>query len=622
MSMLEAALEWNERGFPVFPLIPNGKTPHPELSKNHEGQGGCYWATHDRTRIQWWWTRWPLANLGIACGRTPAGVGPLVLDIDNKHGKDGSGDLQAILSKHGTLPRLPMVLTPTGGYHLYSIYDTRMDDKRTGKFFGYDSIDVQGTGCYVVAPPSIIDGKHYVEEVDTGFDDVEMVSLPHWCFAGMTDKVELVAGVATSGKPLDVPSLALRRAMKMVLVAGDVLGQYPSTSEMVQALEKDLIRGGYGDADIVTLLMDSGHVGGVKAQTQGERWLLSDISRCRSIVAQDDTTPPVDDAPPWSDIPRMTSNGATPAPPSAWRPLLTAKDFLLAATEEMEWLIQGMVGKGTLSILAGPPKAGKSTFSRHLLMSVILGKDFLGRAACPGRVLLYSLEDPNNVSGKHLAQLGLQEDMPLWGRITRESADLVEIMRTDIASVAPDLIVVDTMNVALDMRDMNDIVETTKKLTPLRELTRETNTAIVLLGHTRKTSTGSGLDILGSTGLRAGADLNMIYHHDEETDTRFLRTEGRIGEHFTHAAIALDNGRCTLGKYAHLSDLDSAMIQTLIASPGGSLSHVQWLTACKLGTRKKREEAIAHLQRDGLVMGERGEKNSMNYTVFEVAFSC
>lgn len=297
-------------------------------------------------------------------------------------------------------------------------------------------------------------------------------------------------------------------------------------------------------------------------------------------------------------------------------PLLTAKDFLLDDEEDIDWLMEGLVATGTLSLLAGPPKAGKSTLARHLVTSILAGTAFLGRAVRPGRVLLYSLEDPHKVSGLHFAQLGLQPDMPLWGRITHEEGPFLETLVADLKEATPDLVLIDTMNVALDWDDMNSMEETTKKLTPLRELTRATNAAIILLAHTRKTSTGSGLDILGSTGIRAATDVNMILHHDEETDIRSLKTEGKLGDHFKHTPIALENGRCTLGKYSHLSSIDSAMLQTLTVEPGHTLSHNQWLKACKVGTREKRAEAITRLQREGLVISERGEKNAMFYTVF------
>lgn len=301
---------------------------------------------------------------------------------------------------------------------------------------------------------------------------------------------------------------------------------------------------------------------------------------------------------------------------AARSPLMCAQDFLLEDDEDIDWVMDGLIATGTLSLLAGPPKAGKSTFVRHLLVSILAGTPFLGRETQKGKVLLYSLEDPHKVSGRHFAELGLLPTMPLWGRQTHEGGPFLDTLRQDVSEVEPDLIVVDTMNVALDWDDMNNMVETTQKMTPLRELARSTNAAIILLAHTRKTSTGSALDILGSTGLRAASDVNMVLHHDEETDVRSLKTEGKLGEHFKHTPIALDAGRCTLGKHSQLNPIVSAMLEVLIVEPGHTLSHNQWLRACKVGTREKRVEAITRLQHEGLVTSERGEKNAMYYTVF------
>lgn len=298
-------------------------------------------------------------------------------------------------------------------------------------------------------------------------------------------------------------------------------------------------------------------------------------------------------------------------------PLMCAQDFLLDEDEDIDWVMGGLIATGTLSLLAGPPKAGKSTLVRHLLVSILAGTPFLGRETQKGKVLLYSLEDPHKVSGKHFAELGLLPTMPLWGRQTHENGPFLDTLRQDVSEVEPDLVVVDTMNVALEWDDMNNMVETTQKMTPLRELARSTNAAIILLAHTRKTSTGSALDILGSTGLRAASDVNMVLHHDEETDVRSLKTEGKLGEHFKHTPIVLDAGRCVRGPDNALTPLDVAMTDILKAAPGGTLMHKQWLRACKVGTERTRETAIARLQAAHVVHGDRGEKGSMHYRIVE-----
>ena len=144
-SLLHTVLTYAGRGWPVFPLSPNGKTPHPGLPDRPAGQGGVYWATTDLDQVTTWWDQWPDANIGIATG-TPNGV--WIMDPDEKHGKGGCADLQALEQQHGALPPTPIVHTATKGRHYYFANDARTAAKVSGKLYGHDSIDTLGTGRY------------------------------------------------------------------------------------------------------------------------------------------------------------------------------------------------------------------------------------------------------------------------------------------------------------------------------------------------------------------------------------------------------------------------------------------------------------------------------------------
>ena len=74
----DKAIVYAERDWPVLPLIPGGKEPHPNLGRNAEGKGGLYSATTDCAQIIDWWTKSPDANVGIACGAHNGHVGPFV----------------------------------------------------------------------------------------------------------------------------------------------------------------------------------------------------------------------------------------------------------------------------------------------------------------------------------------------------------------------------------------------------------------------------------------------------------------------------------------------------------------------------------------------------------------
>lgn len=130
-SMLDHALEYAGRGWPVFPLRPPENTPY--LS------GGFKIATTDPEQIRQWWTRWPRANIGAACG-----IVFDVLDVDHQDYAEGVADLPDCETAGG-----PVARSGGGGWHLYVQPTGR---GRSIRFSAH--CDWLGVGGYVVLPPS------------------------------------------------------------------------------------------------------------------------------------------------------------------------------------------------------------------------------------------------------------------------------------------------------------------------------------------------------------------------------------------------------------------------------------------------------------------------------------
>lgn len=150
---LTAAIEYVRRGWPVLPIKPDGKEP---LTTN-----GFYNATTDKGQIRTWWSEYPDANVGIRMG-----YGACVIDVDNKHGKNGDSELAALERKLGRLPPTYTVQTasvgPTGkrGFQLYFKFPIEFEDALIKKQLS-PSIDLKIKNAYVVAPPSVIEGRAY-----------------------------------------------------------------------------------------------------------------------------------------------------------------------------------------------------------------------------------------------------------------------------------------------------------------------------------------------------------------------------------------------------------------------------------------------------------------------------
>lgn len=145
--MMAHALRYALAGWAVIPLQPNGKAP---LTAH-----GVHDCSTDPETIGEWWERWPSANIGLAVGDAH-----VVLDIDPRNG----GDL-AHLVKLGLDPTLTATQrTWRDGWHVIYAKPPSMDfDAHVA---GLSGLDVLTGARYIVAAPSVIDGKPYRWERD------------------------------------------------------------------------------------------------------------------------------------------------------------------------------------------------------------------------------------------------------------------------------------------------------------------------------------------------------------------------------------------------------------------------------------------------------------------------
>jgi hypothetical protein len=150
-SLPDRAMEYADRGWPVFPLIPGGKTP----ATGH----GFKDATTSRHIVREWWKANPNYNIGIATGHES---GLVVFDFDVK--KDQLGrEAYVQLQKTHALDTL-MSHTPSGGIHLLFHYDGDDIGNRAGIIPG---LDIRGSGGYIVAPGSLTPEGEYKWDDDS-----------------------------------------------------------------------------------------------------------------------------------------------------------------------------------------------------------------------------------------------------------------------------------------------------------------------------------------------------------------------------------------------------------------------------------------------------------------------
>jgi hypothetical protein len=166
-QLLTAALDYATRGVPVLPL----HTPQlrPVTAAGDQvvvavgcscGDQGCdrpgkhprtllvphgvAQATRDLERIEGWWRRAPLANIGLATGHLVD-----VLDLD---GPEGVAALRAFATAHGWTPTGPLARTGRG-WHLYQ-QPSGTGPRNPIHPELLTHVDWRGKGAYAIAPPS------------------------------------------------------------------------------------------------------------------------------------------------------------------------------------------------------------------------------------------------------------------------------------------------------------------------------------------------------------------------------------------------------------------------------------------------------------------------------------
>ncbi|PBC62695.1 DNA primase [Streptomyces sp. Tue6028] len=168
---LAHALSAAERGLAVIPLsrtkLPALRSPHrddPDPAPCHGECGrfghGVYDASADPRRIRELFAAAPWATgYGIACGLHPHHL--IGIDLDTKSGTDSSAALRELALRHlFTIPETVVVLTPSGGRHLWlSGPPDLVVPNSAGRLA--PGIDIRGAGGYLVGPGSRTDHGVY-----------------------------------------------------------------------------------------------------------------------------------------------------------------------------------------------------------------------------------------------------------------------------------------------------------------------------------------------------------------------------------------------------------------------------------------------------------------------------
>jgi hypothetical protein len=237
-----------------------------------------------------------------------------------------------------------------------------------------------------------------------------------------------------------------------------------------------------------------------------------------------------------------------------YAPRLEKKAFNFRTIEDLyrtkpvvEWLVDGVLTVGGISIIAGPPKAGKSTLIRNLTKAVAKGDKFLGRDVKAGPVIYFALEEQEEMLYSQFKKIGVTENDPVMFHVgTPGTQDWNEEFEEFIMDTRPSLVVLDTLVKFANIQDHNNYREVYRAITRYCDIARRSKTHILCIHHTNKSAESdrkgvnlSGIQTIMGSSAFAGAVDTVIYFI-REGGSRYITTDQRGGTPFDKHELIFD----------------------------------------------------------------------------------
>ncbi len=214
--------------------------------------------------------------------------------------------------------------------------------------------------------------------------------------------------------------------------------------------------------------------------------------------------------------------------------LFTAESIYYKAYKPHPAIVDGLI-PGGLTILAGPPKIGKSWMALDLAVSVSSGTSFLGKQTHKTGVYYYCLEDTEERIRDRLHLLTDEPPDNLYFSTSTDklgsgfTRDLVNVLR-DHRDI--ELIIIDTLQKIRSGDDSNGsgiYGKDYEELAKIKEIADVNRKSIVVIHHLRKMKDRYDPfnEISGSTGISGASDTNMILRKPEGSNTAELLVRGR-----------------------------------------------------------------------------------------------
>lgn len=211
---------------------------------------------------------------------------------------------------------------------------------------------------------------------------------------------------------------------------------------------------------------------------------------------------------------------------------------LSAETMSVDWIWEGFLAKGHITLLSALWKAGKSTLISQLVRAIQQSNHIAGMKTSFSKVLILS-EESEAMWSRRRDELALNDGCHVLCRFikqrpnSKEWKKIIEQCSEYCQQKHIDVVIIDTLSEFWCVTDENNASEVKAALLPLNELINK-NIAVLLVHHFRKSGGNEGTAARGSGALGAHVDIMVDFTRldgNNPRDTqRELKTYSRFEE--------------------------------------------------------------------------------------------
>jgi RecA-family ATPase len=515
-ELMSAALQYAERGIPVFPC---GSNKRPRTAHGFKD------ASTDPVQIRRWWQEFPDALIGMPTGER---TGIDVLDIDDAAEFAEACDLD--LSSYTTVKTRK-------GCHKWFRRDPAFPMK--SRVRAMPGADTRGDGGYVIVPPSRHEAGEYLFEHHAppkpmpealrerlaerpGKAKAMAPSPPAdgYCSAygakALQAECELVRNAPNGEQEFRLNAAALKIG---ALVAGGELDRSGARERLLAAAVQ------MEDFDPARPWTDS------QLETKIERGLDHGAQTPRSAPLSGNSSGATAEEVPLKHFAPEAAHAQ-----SKTRALVTQRAADIEP-EPVEWLIEGAIPLGMMVVIGGQPGMGKSQIALKLAAAVTTGTGLPDGSSVDrlGSVIVLANEDDAartirprlDAAGADIAKVHLVEGVAREG----EQVDHFQL-DTDVAALRAKteeigdvkLIIIDPPSAYLGPKvDAYKESDVRRILAPLGQLANDTGALVLLVVHLNKRTDGGAQQRFGgSTAWIAAPRAAFLVAEEEATRRRYM----------------------------------------------------------------------------------------------------